>query len=115
MSKARIVASLVLAFGMGAIAFSTKLMAEYKAPENTVFLEQGWSPEDRLRYYQYSQGSAALSYDIFLNLEKADSPELLRSDANMASYGFVPQSADPTYNPDGLPIGITKTVVTEGP
>ena len=30
----------------------------------------------------------------------------------MAGYGFVPQPVDPKYNLDGLPIGITKTVVT---
>ena len=80
-----------------------------------MFLDQGWSDEDRLRYYNTSQGSAALSYDIFLNLEKATDQSLFRADENMTGYGFVPQPADPKYNPDGVPIGITRTVVTDGP
>jgi hypothetical protein len=40
---------------------------------------------------------------------------LFRSDKNVARYGLVPHRADPQYNPDGLPIGITKTVMTDGP
>ena len=58
----------------------------------------------------FSQGSAVLSYDIFLNLEVADSQDLFRSDANSVRYGLLPESAS-AYNPDGLPIGISKTTV----
>jgi hypothetical protein len=36
---------------------------------DVVHLNQGWSAQDRLRYYYTSQGSAALSYDILLNIE----------------------------------------------
>ncbi|MBV9653374.1 MAG: hypothetical protein JOZ42_02295 [Acetobacteraceae bacterium] len=78
------------------------------------FLDQNWSPEDRLQYYFTSQGSAATRYDVFLALEQANSQELFRSDANMSRYGLVPSPADPTYNPDGLPIGIAKAAVAEG-
>lgn len=85
------------------------------AYDNVLLLDQGWSDEDRLKYYFLSQGSAAMSYDIFLNLEAADSDALFRSDAEVARYGAVPHPADPTYNPDGLPIGFTKTVVADGP
>src|SRR5262245_31383502 len=62
-----------------------------------------------------SQGSAAIPYDIFLTLETANGRELFRSDEHVARYGFVPHPADPKYNPDGLAIGLTKTVMTEGP
>ena len=65
-------------------------------------------------YYQISQGSEVISYDIFLNLEVAGSQELFRSDANSERYGLITQAANPRTNPDGLPVGLTKTVVTEG-
>ena len=90
-------------------------LAQYTREAGVVFLDQGWSDEDRLRYYYTSQGSAAIPYDIFLNLETADGRELFRSDKNVATYGLVPQPADSKYNRDGLAIGLTKTVVTEGP
>jgi hypothetical protein len=89
--------------------------AQYQRKAGVVFLDQGWSDEDRLRYYYTSQGSAAIPYEIFLNLETSDSRGLFRSDENLAKYGLVPHPADSKYNPNGLPIGLTKTVMTEGP
>jgi hypothetical protein len=56
-----------------------------------------------------------MPYDIFLNLEAAGSQELFRSDANSERYGMTPDPANPQWNPDGLPIGLSKTVTTEGP
>lgn len=88
-----------------------KPAASYKS---ATLLDQGWTTEDRLKYYFNTQGSAALSYDIFLNLEKADGPGLFREDENLARFGLVPHAADSKYNPDGLPIGLTRTVVSEG-
>jgi hypothetical protein len=82
--------------------------------DDTLLLDQGWSDEDRLKYYFNTQGSAALSYDVFLNLEKADGQTLFRDNDNLARFGLIPYPADPTYNPDGLPIGLTRTVVPEG-
>jgi processive rubber oxygenase RoxA-like protein len=79
-----------------------------------VFLDQGWSKEDRLRYYYTSQGSALLPYDIFLNLEAANSRELFRAAKNMAGYGLIPEPADPKYNPDGLSVGLTRTTQKDG-
>ncbi len=75
-----------------------------------IYLNQAWSQEDREWYYHFSQGSAVLSYDIFLNLEAADSQDLFRSRLNSPRYGFVLEAASPD-NPDGLPIGISKTTV----
>jgi hypothetical protein len=55
-----------------------------------------------------------MSYDIFLNLEVPNSQTLFRADENMVRYGLIPQPSDPKYNRDGLPIGVTKTVVNDG-
>jgi hypothetical protein len=108
------------ALGLASIVFALAFMPAAFAqnqPTNSrpVFLDQGWSEEDRLQYYFTSQGSAVMFYDIFLNLEVANGRELFRSDTNMARYGLVPHPADPKYNPDGLAIGLTKRVMTDGP
>ncbi|MCP3408128.1 di-heme-cytochrome C peroxidase [Bradyrhizobium sp. CCGB01] len=75
-----------------------------------IYLNQGWSQNDREWYYNFSQGSAILSYDIFLNLEIANDQELFRSDANSVRYGLIP-GAPNWINPDGLPIGMSKTTL----
>ena len=42
-----------------------------------------------------------MSFDIYQNLELADSKELFRSDANMERYGLISSPPDPEGNPDG--------------
>jgi len=88
--------------------------AAQSSAESVVYLDQGWSQADREMWYQISQGSTIIAYDIFLNLEVAGSQELFRSDANSERYGLITQPANPRTNPDALPVGLTKTVVTEG-
>jgi hypothetical protein len=83
------------------------------AGEPVVYLNQAWSPADREWYYHFSQGSVALSYDIFMNLEVADSQEPFRSDANSERYGLIPDASNPQNNPDGLPVGLSKTVISD--
>ena len=86
--------------------------AAAQSPNDSVtYLNQAWSQDDREWFYHFSQGSAVLSYDIFLDLEAADSQDLFRSGLNSTRYGLIPEAAN-SYNPDGLPIGISKTVVT---
>jgi cytochrome c1 len=75
------------------------------------YLNQAWSQADRDWYYHFSQGSAAIYYDIFLNLEVAGSQELFRADANSDRLGLITDTANPEFNPDGLPIGVSKTVI----
>ena len=84
------------------------------AYESVRLLDQNWSPDERLEYYYTSQGSAAVRYDIFTSLEQAGSEKLLRSDENLDRFGFVAQPPDPKFNPDGLPLGISKAIVREG-
>jgi hypothetical protein len=80
-----------------------------------IYLDQAWSQTDRDTFYWISQGTVMMSYDIFMNLEVADGQELFRSDANIDRYGLIPSPPDPQWNPDGLPVGVTKEVITEGP
>jgi hypothetical protein len=80
------------------------------ADEPVIHLNQAWSDDDREWFYHFSQGSALVSYDIFLNMEAAGSEELFRADANIARFGLIPEEAS-AYNPDGLAIGIAKTTI----
>jgi hypothetical protein len=109
-----ITASIALAvFGARATRFfHLEAVAAQSSSDSVVYLDQGWSQADREMYYQISQGAQIMSYDIFLNLEVADSQELFRSDANSDRYGLITQAANPRTNPDGLPVGLTKTVAT---
>lgn len=79
------------------------------ATKDVLFLDQGFSDNDRLAYYHLSQGSQLLPYDWFIALEKSDDNTLFRSDNNMQSLGYIPQAKNPGVNPDGLPIGFARS------
>ena len=72
-----------------------------------IYLDQGWSEEDSLWFYNTTQGSNLIPYDFFIALEAADSTELFRSNKIFDKYRYLPQT--PTFfNPDGLAVGFTK-------
>ena len=75
--------------------------------ERVVYPKQNWSSADSLWFYNITQGSNLISYDIFLHLETAESDALFRGDANMNHLRYLPQSAS-FSNPDGLPVGWVK-------
>ncbi len=83
-------------------------------PSHTLWLDQAWSEADRRWFYQVSQGSAVLSWDIYANLKTATGSDLFRSDANAIRYGLIPQRPDAKTNPEGLPIGVAKATIGEG-
>jgi hypothetical protein len=101
-------------FGAVSAQSSSGAAVPQSSDNNVIYLDQGWSKTDRDTYYWLSQGTVMMSYDIYQNLELANSEELFRSDANIERYGLIPAPSDPEGNPDGLPIGITKQVTTEG-
>ena len=70
-------------------------------------VSQGWSAAEQEAFWFGNQGSQLLSYDIFVNLEQADSDELFRAPANIERFGYIPWPASPR-NPDALPIGFVK-------
>ena len=89
----------------GAVPIENGAFGEnYSTP---VYLDQGWSANDSLWYYNTTQGSALLPYDFFLALEEEKSNELFRSNKNIDHYRYLPQK--PTFfNPDGLAVGFVK-------
>ena len=72
-----------------------------------VYLDQNWDRWDSLWFYNTTQGSNLLPYDLFVNLEQAGSTELFRSTENMSRYRYLPQR-ESFDNPDGLPVGFVK-------
>ncbi|MDQ6986702.1 MAG: di-heme-cytochrome C peroxidase [Mariprofundaceae bacterium] len=74
-----------------------------------VYLEsQQWDDGDSLWFYNTTQGSDLIPYDIFLNLKTADNAkELFRSSNNMRKYRYLTQNPS-MDNPDGLPVGFVK-------
>jgi hypothetical protein len=85
-------ASVALPFLTGCALALQLSTATAQTSDNVIYLNQAWSPDDREWYYHFSQGSAVLSSDIFLNLEVADGQDLFRSNANLARYGMIPTS-----------------------
>jgi hypothetical protein len=75
--------------------------------ERVIYTEQNWSGADSLWFYNISQGSNLMPYEVFLHLEMADSEILFRSDANMNRLRYLPQESS-IANPDGLPVGWVK-------
>jgi mono/diheme cytochrome c family protein len=107
-----IVTAVAVLLGSAFGVFLTAPVNAQSAQQPVIYLNQAWSQEDREWYYNFPQGATVISYDIFLNLELADSQELFRSDANSERHGVVPQPPSGA-NPDGLPIGISKTVISK--
>ncbi|MDX8392447.1 MAG: di-heme-cytochrome C peroxidase [Mariprofundaceae bacterium] len=77
--------------------------------KEVVYLEsQQWDASDSLWFYNTTQGSDLIPYDIFLNLKTADSAnELFRSSSNMRRYRYLTQNPS-MDNSDGLPVGFVK-------
>ncbi len=73
-----------------------------------VTLEQGWNNDERLDFYNTSQGSQLIPYSWFLALEQAGSEALFLADDNIRRLGYIPQQPIAGRNSDGLPIGFVK-------
>ena len=113
-STKSIISALTVSLIASALTFTVACAPPAAAKDDVIFLKQGWSDEDRMQYYFTSQGTAVMPYGLFINLEEAASSDLIRSDRIAESLGMIPQAPDPKYNPDGLPVGITRAVVPDG-
>lgn len=89
----------------GAVAIAGGAFGEsYSTPQ---YLGQGWGKSDSLWFYNTTQGSGLLPYDLFMALRRADSDESFRSDANIDRFRYLPQKKT-FFNPDALPVGFVK-------
>ncbi len=72
-----------------------------------VYPDQNWDPSDSLWFYNTTQGSNLIDYEIFLHLKVAQADMLFRSNENMEKYRYLLQN--PTWdNKEGLPVGWVK-------
>lgn len=81
--------------------------------ESVVYLQQGWTEDEMLDFYNTSQGSQLMPYAWFLAMEQENNGNLFRADQNMKSFGYIPQAPKPGRNPEGLPVGFVKEDVQE--
>jgi ribosomal protein L44E len=72
-----------------------------------VYTDQNWDAADSLWFYNTSQGSNMVPFNVFLHLEQTETQEPFRSNNNMRKYRFLPQpeSWDNEY---GLPVGFVE-------
>jgi len=78
------------------------------------YLDQAWSAQDRADYYWTSQGSALVSYDIYLALEAAGTTDLFSSSTHSDRMGLLTEPLNLAQNPDNLPVGVAKASITVG-
>lgn len=83
-------------------------------PLQRMWLDQGWSADDRAFFYQASQGTSTLPvpFRVFMSLEQPQSGEanggLFSEPTYLERFGFIAGARGPR-NPDGLPIGFART------
>lgn len=71
-------------------------------------LAQNWSRDTAEKFWFTPQGSRIMPYEWFLKLEMAGSEDLFRDNGHMERLRLVTVGSPSTWNPDGLPIGMTK-------
>lgn len=89
--------------------YDARSVAHADSSEEVIYLDQGWSPELRERFYFTPQGSRLFPHDWFLALEQADSTALFSAPENLSRFGWTYHLHDSgALNPGGLPIGFTR-------
>ncbi len=101
-----------LGLALTLMVLSSCVTLQYQPTVQTVSVDQGWTDGVKQKYRHLSQGTALIPYKWFMALEQptfslTETPKFHRSDY-LVQFGFIPSRQDPTYNPDGLPIGFTK-------
>jgi hypothetical protein len=71
--------------------------------------DQGWDYGTAQAWYHVDQGTAFFPYDWFIALEQAEGHERFAAPGNMQRFGFLSNPPHPEFNPDGLPIGFSRT------
>lgn len=83
-------------------------MSSNPAPSGTA-PSQGWDPATRQAFYHDTQNSELIPYDWFLALEQPNESKPFMQVDYFKRFGFIPDRQDPKSNPDGLPVGFTRT------
>ncbi len=91
------------------------------APEKIVYLDQGWTSEQRAWFHHVSQGANTIPIPLewFMALEQPelkllDNPGLLSDGDYLSRFGFTP-SPHSEQNPVGLPVGFAVNLNQKNP
>jgi hypothetical protein len=114
MKKAHRLISLLSALGLISLSSASVMATSLQRPD-FIYLQQNWTPQDREKFYWTSQGSALISYDIYLALFDELSQDLFNSPKGANAYGLLMGEPNRRANPDRLPIGVTLTGIADGP
>ncbi len=79
------------------------------SPDEGPGTDQGWDDETRQRWQHVDQGTAFFPYEWFLAVEEAAGEQPFAAQGSMERFGFLFDPPHPTFNPDGLPIGFSRT------
>jgi len=108
-----VLAIAVLVFGAIGYRMLFPVLPNVTAPKEFVRLDQGWTPDQREKYYQTSQGSLIIPYSWFMALEQPGfgNHKPFASEENLLRYDLVPDSS--AFNPDHLPVGVGKETIDD--
>ena len=104
MTTRQVIAMLLVLLTAG---ISCKVQSD-KPASGTVFLNQGWSQEQRQEFYHKSQGTRLVPLPWLLALKQNASAKPFLADGHVASFGFIPDSKH-KFNEEGLPVGFAVT------
>lgn len=112
-----LVAAVVVIAGAGIYKFLFPPLPKSVQVFDIMWTEQGWTSDQRQKYYQTTQGCLIVPYSWFFGLDQAPKVHIgpmvidfkipFNSQENITRYRLIPD-VRPKYNPDLLPIGITK-------
>lgn len=109
--KRRIISTVFIlgAVGLGYLVYRVfwEPLPDPDRPGDIMYTEQGWDEESRRWYYSASQGTLVIPYDWFVALEQPASRKSIIDPEYFTRFRLIP-NPDPTWNPDLLPVGVTK-------
>jgi mono/diheme cytochrome c family protein len=82
---------------------------DYPPPGGGAGTDQGWDYATAQAWYHVDQGTAFFPYEWFVALTQAQGEERFAAPGNMQRFGFLPNPPHQTFDPDGLPIGFSRT------
>jgi len=83
------------------------------ASKPTIYLEQGWTQQQRQSYYETPQGSYLIPLNWYLSLEEPDNDELFSRPSHINKFNYlIKNEADGDVN--GLPLGFAIEPVDNG-
>jgi hypothetical protein len=94
-----------LVIAAAVMAWGGSLYSQTRPPVR--YLAQGWTQDDRSRFYTTTQGSQLVPYSWYLALEQPGASTSRFNERSLARYGFL-ENQDAARNPDRLPLGFVK-------